>query len=357
MFACTNGENRGALDLEKYASLDAEREWRKLLVYMFAEWYKPGCSLEYPIHGTGAVVDALVHGLQKFVGRISFKSHVENIVVENGRAVGVKLRSGQFVLAKKVVVSNASMWDTLDLLAKEVIPNSYQDRIKMTLQCESFMHLHLGFDAEGISEDLKIHHIVVNDWERGVDADQNVVLISPEPKRLDSGKDLIIKVLNTKNSRLKDLRGGRGLVAATEPPIRHPSARLADWRKSIHIRPPIRRIWIEQIGGLADGYESECSRFGGSVAAKGISNSPSVRQIGRLEKINPQPSARHHASVQNVAVRFSSVGFGGSVLWRSVERVVGPGFNCEKCEVKLVGTPLTHRRFLRMNRGTYGPAI
>lgn len=82
------------------------------MVYMFAEWYKPGCSLEYPIHGTGAVVDALVRGLQKFGGRISFKSHVEIIVVENGRAVGVKLRSGQFVRTKKAVVSNASMWDT-----------------------------------------------------------------------------------------------------------------------------------------------------------------------------------------------------------------------------------------------------
>ncbi|THF96279.1 hypothetical protein TEA_018177 [Camellia sinensis var. sinensis] len=118
------------------------------MVYMFAEWYKPGCSLEYPIHGTGAV-DALVRGLQKFGGRrISFKSHVENIVVENGQAVGVKLRSGQFVRAKKAVVSNASMWDTLDLLPKEVIPKSYQDRIKTTPQCESFMHLHLGFDAE-----------------------------------------------------------------------------------------------------------------------------------------------------------------------------------------------------------------
>lgn len=32
--------------------------------------------------------------------------------------------------------------------------------------------------GQGIREDLGIHHIVVNDWERGVDADQNVVLIS-----------------------------------------------------------------------------------------------------------------------------------------------------------------------------------
>ncbi|PIA47143.1 hypothetical protein AQUCO_01400088v1 [Aquilegia coerulea] len=118
------------------------------MVYMFAEWYKPGCKLEYPLHGTGAVVDALVRGMQKFGGRLSLNTHVENIVVENGRAIGVKLRNGQFVRAKKAVVSNASMWDTLKLLPKDVAPKLYQDRIEKTPQCESFMHLHLGFDAE-----------------------------------------------------------------------------------------------------------------------------------------------------------------------------------------------------------------
>lgn len=40
------------------------------------------------------------------------------------------------------------MWDTLNLLPREVLPNSYVDRINTTPQCESFMHLHLGFDAE-----------------------------------------------------------------------------------------------------------------------------------------------------------------------------------------------------------------
>lgn len=62
---------------------------------MFSEWYKPGCCLEYPIHGSGAVVDALVRGLTKFNGRLSLRSHVDNIVVEDGRAIGVKLRGGQ----------------------------------------------------------------------------------------------------------------------------------------------------------------------------------------------------------------------------------------------------------------------
>lgn len=54
----------------------------------------------------------------------------------------------QFVRAKKAVISNASMWDTLNLLPKEAVPKSYADQVKTTPQCESFMHLHLGFDAE-----------------------------------------------------------------------------------------------------------------------------------------------------------------------------------------------------------------
>lgn len=41
--------------------------------------------------------------------------------------------------------------------------------------------------SQNIPDDLGIHHIVVNDWNRGVDADQNVVLISI-PSVL--GKDL-----------------------------------------------------------------------------------------------------------------------------------------------------------------------
>ncbi|GJV60186.1 prolycopene isomerase, chloroplastic [Tanacetum coccineum] len=242
------------------------------MIYMFAEWYKPGCSLEYPLGGSGALVDALVRGLQKFGGRIALRSHVENIVVENGRAVGVKLRSGQFVRAKKAVVSNASMWDTLKLLPKEAVPNSYEERIQKTKQCESFMHLHLGFDAEGIREDLGIHHIVVNDWSRGVDADQNVVLISVpsvlSPDLAPPGKHVL-----------------HAYTPGTEP----------------------YELW--------EGLD---------------------RRSAEYKQLKAERS---------------------EVMWKAVERSLGPGFSRDRCEVKMVGTPLTHQRFLRRNRGTYGPAI
>ncbi|KAK9214016.1 hypothetical protein WN944_006002 [Citrus x changshan-huyou] len=242
------------------------------MVYMFAEWYKPGCSLEYPLHGSGALVNALVRGIEKFGGRLSLRSHVEKIVVENDRATGVKLSSGQFIRARKAVVSNASMWDTLKLLPKEVVPKSYGDRIDMTPQCESFMHLHLGFDAEGLREDLGIHHIVVNDWDRGVDADQNVVLISVpsvlSPDLAPPGKHVL-----------------HAYTPGTEP----------------------FELW------------------------KGLDP-----RSAEYKKLKAERS---------------------EVIWRAVERALGPGFSRDKCDVKLVGTPLTHQRFLRRNRGTYGPAI
>lgn len=40
------------------------------------------------------------------------------------------------------------MWDTLALLPEGAVPKSYRDSVNTMPQCESFMHLHLGFDAE-----------------------------------------------------------------------------------------------------------------------------------------------------------------------------------------------------------------
>lgn len=242
------------------------------IVYMFSEWYKPGCLLEYPLLGTEAIVDALVRGLQKFGGRLALNSHVEKVIVENGRATGVKLRSGQIMRARRAVVSNASMWDTLNMLPPDVVPASYQNSVKSTPQCESFMHLHLAFDAKNIPEDLQIHHIVVNDWSRGVDADQNVVLLSI-PSAISN---------------------------EVAPPGKH----------VLHAYTPGTEPY-----SIWEGLDRR---------------SPEYRKL-KAER--------------------------SEVLWKAAERVLGPGFNRDDCEVKLVGTPLTHQRFLRRNRGTYGPAI
>ena len=147
------------------------------MAFMFAEWYKPGVQLDYPMGGSGAIVEALLRGLTKRGGEILYNAHVEEVLVANNRAVGVCLRNGKEIKATKAVVSNASIWDTLKLIPEGVLPKSFVGEREETPECESFMHLHLGIDATGL-EDLECHYIVVNDWDLGVTAPQNVVAIS-----------------------------------------------------------------------------------------------------------------------------------------------------------------------------------
>ena len=47
--------------------------------YMFNDWYSPNSTLEFPLGGSEAIVDALVRGLEKNGGRLMLRSHVENI--------------------------------------------------------------------------------------------------------------------------------------------------------------------------------------------------------------------------------------------------------------------------------------
>ncbi|MCU0548876.1 MAG: NAD(P)/FAD-dependent oxidoreductase [Leptolyngbya sp. Prado105] len=159
------------------------------VAFMFADWYRPDVKLDYPKGGSGAIVDALVRGLEKFGGKIRLNAHVEKVLIENQKAVGVKLRNGAEVRSR-YVISNASIWDTSKLVND---PRFTQQR-KEIPQCDSFMHLHLGIEGQGLDH-LACHHIVVNDWDLGIAAPQNVVLISIpsllDPSLAPTGKHTI----------------------------------------------------------------------------------------------------------------------------------------------------------------------
>ncbi|EIE19833.1 FAD/NAD(P)-binding domain-containing protein [Coccomyxa subellipsoidea C-169] len=234
------------------------------VAFMFNEWYQPNACLEFPRGGSQAIVQALIRGIKKRGGRVMLSAHVDQIILEGGRAKGVSLRGGSRVLASKAVVSNASLWDTQSLLpASAVTPQMLQNAAEIPLN-RSFMHLHLGFDARGL-EGLEMHHIVVNSWEGG-----NVVLISI-PSVMDA--DLAPAGKHTLHAYLP----------ATEP--------FALW--------------------------------------------------SGLERGSPEYEAQKQERSQ--------------VLWKAVERII-PDIR-QRTEIEMVGTPLTHRHFLRRHNGTYGPAI
>lgn len=240
------------------------------VAFMFADWYKPGVVLDYPIGGSGALVNALVQGLEKHGGKLILGAHVEQILVEGKRAVGVKLRNGEEIRARRAVVSNASIWDTLKLLPEGAVPKKFRAQRQATPECDSFMHLHLGIDAQGLPADLACHYIVVNDWQLGITAPQNVVVVSI-PSILDS---------------------------SLAPPGKH----------VIHVYTP--------------------------------ANEPYALWQG-LDRRSPEYEQQKRSRAE--------------VMWQALERIISDIRT--RCEITLVGTPLTHERFLRRHHGSYGPAI
>ncbi|KAL4858930.1 Prolycopene isomerase [Chlorella vulgaris] len=242
------------LDLECFilSGMTAKDTIAAEMAFMFSERNSGHSTIDYPKGGSKAIVAALIRGIEKHGGCVLLRTHVDSIVVEGGRAAGVRLRpkggsggqggpaAGMVLRARKAVVSNASVWDTLKLLPQGAVPEAYRSEGMDTPRTGSFIHLHLGIDAAGLPPDLDIHHLVVNRW-------------------------------------------GEIEVAGNEP----------------------YELWE----GLKRG--------------------------------TPEYAALKEERSQ--------------CLWQALERII-PDVR-QRTEVKLVGTPLTHERYLRRYKGTYGPAI
>jgi carotene isomerase len=168
---------RRLIDLECFllSGLKAHGTIAPEVAFMLGERSRAG--VEYPVGGSGAIVDALVRGLKRWGGELRLNAHVEQILVESGRVAGVRLRKGE-ILKAPVVISNATIWDTYTkLLRKEDLPQSYRQSALETPAVDSFMHLHLGIRAEGL-EQLTGHHVVVHNADKDITEPGNTCMIS-----------------------------------------------------------------------------------------------------------------------------------------------------------------------------------
>lgn len=168
---------RRLIDLECFllSGLKAHGTVAPEIAFMLGERSRGG--VEYPIGGSGAIVDALVRGLKRWGGELRLNTHVEQILVESGKAVGVRSRNGDMIRAN-ITISNATIWDTYTkLLSKEDLPPSYRQKSLTTTPIDSFMHLHLGIRAGGL-EGLTGHHVVVHDTSQDIAVPGNTCMIS-----------------------------------------------------------------------------------------------------------------------------------------------------------------------------------
>ncbi len=159
------------------SGLDMDRTNAAAMATLFGEWFRPDACLEYPLGGSAAVAEALVRGLEKHGGQLQLRSRVDEILVSDGRARGVRLADGRELTARRAVVSNASIWDTLSLLPEGSLPERWRSQRAATPACAGLLPLHLGLRGDDLAH-LPLHHVWVGDWERGITAERNMVVLS-----------------------------------------------------------------------------------------------------------------------------------------------------------------------------------
>jgi len=93
-----------------------------LIAYLEREW-----GVHFPIGGTGALVQGLLDLIKGLGGELRLNADVSEIVVENGRARGVRLADGEIVAAD-IVISNADSAWTYRHLVPESARRKWTDR-------------------------------------------------------------------------------------------------------------------------------------------------------------------------------------------------------------------------------------
>jgi phytoene dehydrogenase-like protein len=171
--------------------LPADQTLKVVMAYMIEDFFREDAVMDFPRGGSGELMGALARGVTKRDGcTIETSTAVDEVLIEDGRAVGVRLaKTGRIVRAREAVISNADLTNTYNFVkrGKHSAFDEERERFLGTTNkpqdgsvpyCKSFMHLHLGVKAELIPADAPPQWTVVEDWSKGIDAVGNVVVVS-----------------------------------------------------------------------------------------------------------------------------------------------------------------------------------
>lgn len=124
----------------------------------------------FPKGGSSVIAENLTPTIEKNGGAIFVRKAVQNIIIRNNRAVGVKMTTGEEVFAKNIV-SAAGVpltWDRF--VPKEMVPRSLIDKIKETGMSEcSFLYAFIGIDGNPEDFDFRssnIWHLPHKDFDK-----------------------------------------------------------------------------------------------------------------------------------------------------------------------------------------------
>jgi phytoene desaturase len=128
-----------------------------MIHYLEREW-----GVHFARGGTGAIVQGLVRLLEDLGGKVHLNTEVEEILVKDGRAAGLRLKDGAEVSAD-IVISNAdSAFTYLNLLAPEHRRKNTDRRIQSLKYSMSLFVIYFGTKRRYTDSGLAHHNIILS---------------------------------------------------------------------------------------------------------------------------------------------------------------------------------------------------
>lgn len=127
-----------------------------MIHYLEREW-----GVHYALGGTGAIVNAFEQLITEQGGKIHLETEVDEILVTNGKATGVRLGNGE-IMEADTVVSNADVAFTYKNMIKPTHRRKYTDRkIARTKYSMSLFVIYFGTDRQYRDQGLAHHNIIL----------------------------------------------------------------------------------------------------------------------------------------------------------------------------------------------------
>jgi len=127
-----------------------------MIHYLEREW-----GVHYAMGGTGAIVEALVNLITEQGGRLHLESEIDEILVSDGKARGVRLKNGETHKAD-AIVSNADVAFTYKNLIDKKHRKKYTDRkIERTKYSMSLFVIYFGTKKQYREQGLAHHNIIL----------------------------------------------------------------------------------------------------------------------------------------------------------------------------------------------------
>ena len=315
------------------SGLPASRTSAAAMAFVLEDMHREGAALDYPKGGLGEVVDALVRALEQGVNgsKLNLRRTVDSIDFnEKGdKATGVTLANGTRIHTRNGVICNAPVWSLRKLLKNENAIRRLDGNLPST---DNHSNMRNRKPRQTWTVTDKGPAVALHRKENIAPNSTGSLLYRCDTAEM-TGSFLHLHVaINASGLNLDQMEAhytvmDRGLSGDRDSTI----AGLQDG--------PCGELNMIAVSNPCVIDRSLAPEGFMVMHAYGAGNEPYYVWEG-LERNDPKYAALKEERSQ--------------VLWRALESVV-PDIK-DRVVLDLVGSPLTHERFLRRPRGTYGAA-